>query len=120
MGRGIFGNNKTFEGLLFGINIGLILALIFNIDFLIGLIITVSTQTGDLLGSFIKRRFNIRSGDKLPVTDQLGFITTVFFFLSFITDINFFIALVIILLTYPAHRCANMIALKLGLKNVAY
>jgi len=119
-GKGVLGKNKTFEGLLFGLNAGLLLTLLLGIDFTVGLVISVSTQAGDLLGSFIKRRLGIKSGEELPITDQLGFITLTFFSLSFITSISFPAAAAIILLTYPAHRAANLLAFKLKLKKVRY
>ncbi len=114
----LFGSHKTIEGFLIGFNLGLLTSVLLSIDFRIGFLISLFTQFGDMIGSFIKRRLGFSSGFNLPLTDQLGFIVLVFFALSFITNLNMPLVLLIIILTYFIHRLANLIAFKLRLKDV--
>jgi len=83
---------------------------------------------GDLLGSFLKRRFNIKSGDPFWVIDQLDFAlvailcasipTLIFPNLYLAPDINIIIFLLI--LTPSVSIIANTVAYVVGLKNVPW
>ncbi|NVM43480.1 MAG: CDP-archaeol synthase [Candidatus Lokiarchaeota archaeon] len=83
---------------------------------------------GDLAGSFLKRRFNIKSGDPFWVVDQLDFavgaiifaiIPAIFFpALYLIPDINIIIFLLI--LTPSVSLIANTIAYLVNLKEVPW
>ncbi|MFX1238877.1 MAG: CDP-2,3-bis-(O-geranylgeranyl)-sn-glycerol synthase [Promethearchaeota archaeon] len=83
---------------------------------------------GDLVGSFIKRRFNFESGAPFWVVDQLDFATFALIFISipvffipslYITpDIN--IVIFILILTPSISIIANTVAYFLGLKDVPW
>lgn len=83
---------------------------------------------GDLVGSFLKRRFDIKSGAPFWIVDQLDFALIAILFItipSFISptvfllpDIYIFIFLIII--TPAVSIIANTVAYLVGLKSVPY
>jgi CDP-2,3-bis-(O-geranylgeranyl)-sn-glycerol synthase len=83
---------------------------------------------GDLIGSFLKRRFDIKSGAPFWIVDQLDFALIALLFIvipSFISptifllpDIYIFIFLIII--TPAVSIIANIVAYLAGLKSVPY
>ncbi|TFG05066.1 MAG: CDP-2,3-bis-(O-geranylgeranyl)-sn-glycerol synthase [Promethearchaeota archaeon] len=83
---------------------------------------------GDLIGSFLKRRFNLESGAPAPLIDQLDFLLFALIFTSIpaifmpdlflIPDLNIIIFLII--LTPSVSVIANTIAYFIGLKDVPW
>ncbi len=91
-GRRILGNHKTIQGFLAGLLGGFITGIVvyFIINdtlthrygdmgfryppLVIGLAMAWGCNFGDMFGSFIKRRINIRSGGSFPIFDQFGYI----------------------------------------------
>ncbi len=96
-GRRLFGDNKTFRGFIFGIFSSILIVFIqsflyryeifakislisYNeINILVfGFLIGFSVLLGDLISSFIKRRFNFKPGESFYILDQvnggLGFV----------------------------------------------
>jgi len=69
--RPFLGSHKTIRGILGGIIAGIIFGLIFGISLWVALLASILSMFGDLLNSFIKRRFNMAEGSQLPVMDQL-------------------------------------------------
>lgn len=84
----LFGENKTYRGLSFGIAISIIVAFlqkelsalfqkfeILNYNeiniLLFGFMLGLGALTGDLLKSFIKRKLNIVPGKSFPIFDKL-------------------------------------------------
>ena len=126
-GRPILGRNKTWEGFITGFYMGfsttVVLSIVFNdlnllwvagIGVLMGL-------TGDLAGSFIKRRIGIESGNPLPVVDQLDFaiMGTIYYILIKAIDIRreyLFIVYAFVIIGV-LHVITNRIAYILGLKD---
>jgi CDP-2,3-bis-(O-geranylgeranyl)-sn-glycerol synthase len=83
---------------------------------------------GDLLGSFLKRRFNIESGEPFWVIDSLDFagiaiiITSIpgFFIPSIYLAPDIFIVTFLLILTPSVSIIANTIAYIIGLKDVPW
>ncbi|MFW9823535.1 MAG: CDP-archaeol synthase [Candidatus Thorarchaeota archaeon] len=83
---------------------------------------------GDLVGSFLKRRFDIKSGAPFWIVDQLDFALVAILFVSIpwffsphlfrLPDIFIFIFLII--LTPAVSLIANTVAYFVGLKSVPY
>ena len=79
-GKRIFGDNKSWEGILAGIAGGCAVGAAFyaythNPYWIIyGFLMGSGTMAGDLLNSFIKRRINIRPGDPFVPFDQITFL----------------------------------------------
>ena len=97
-GKRIFGDGKTIRGFVGGVLSGTLVGLtlfyvgpILNqsipesqglIDLsynpILGLLISVGALTGDLVGSFIKRRLNLKRGAPAPFLDQITFLVFAF------------------------------------------
>lgn len=145
-GRRIFGDGKTwsgyFGGSLLGILAGSVLALIFHFSGFIALngfggsvqevLVTLAAMsfgslTGDVAGSFVKRRINIPRGGKGSLLDMWPFVLVSFLFL-YLFSRTFFMeyygniigALTILLVTPPLHRAVNIIGFKMKKKDVPW
>jgi len=131
-GRRIFGDNKTIRGFVGGIILGTLtgfllpliyplvnLAVLSLTDYLIlAFLLSIGTHAGDLLGSFIKRRLNLRPGAPFPIMDQIGFIILAIAFAWPIYPlITLFEVIVVILITLAIHPASNIVAYLLGLKD---
>jgi CDP-2,3-bis-(O-geranylgeranyl)-sn-glycerol synthase len=83
---------------------------------------------GDLFGSFLKRRFNIKSGAPFWIIDQLDFALVAILFISipgFIAPNLFllpdiYIIIFLIILTPAVSLIANTVAYAIGLKDVPW
>jgi CDP-2,3-bis-(O-geranylgeranyl)-sn-glycerol synthase len=140
----IFGQNKTWRGLFFGVlaavSTGLlqqkfgIQTTVFLSDWLkpastlslpemsttLAFLIGFGAMTGDAVKSFFKRRMGIESGQPAPLLDQLDYIFGAFFFAWLITPIKLEYFALVIIITVPIHLTANLIAWLLKLKNVPW
>ncbi len=83
-------------------------------------LLSLGGLTGDLVGSFIKRRLNLERGKPAPFIDQLDFICFAILFGYFITPINIEYLIILIVLTPIIHLLANIAAYYLKLKNVPW
>ncbi|MGY5863218.1 MAG: CDP-2,3-bis-(O-geranylgeranyl)-sn-glycerol synthase [Candidatus Thorarchaeota archaeon] len=80
-------------------------------------LLSVGALTGDLVGSFIKRRVNVRSGDPSPFLDQLGFIIMALIFAFPLIIPNPVFVIILILTTLGIHWISNALGYLLGLKE---
>ncbi len=145
-GKRIFGDGKTwsgyFGGSLLGVLSGLILTGIFLVSgasayfsygnsifsILVALFaMSFGSLTGDVTGSFIKRRIGIQRGGKGSLLDQWPFVLVSFLFL-FLFARSFFMtyygnivgALTILIVTPPLHRVVNIIGYRMKKKDVPW
>jgi CDP-2,3-bis-(O-geranylgeranyl)-sn-glycerol synthase len=122
-GKRLLGDGKTWEGTLGGIMAGIlvgVLQIVFQSDlaFLnldlpamtIALVIALSagTMAGDLIGSFIKRRIDIKRGDAAPLLDQEGFLVAAVILAALTYNINLAMVAVLLLITPPIHWASNI------------
>lgn len=145
-GKRILGDGKTwsgyFGGSLLGVLSGLILTGIF-IAFhaaqyfsygngIVAILVTLfamsfGSLTGDITGSFIKRRMGIQRGGRGSLLDQWPFALVSFLFL-FIFSRGFFMTyygniigiLTILIITPPLHRVVNIIGYRMNKKDVPW
>ncbi|MDQ7015593.1 MAG: CDP-archaeol synthase [Gammaproteobacteria bacterium] len=68
--RPLFGSAKTLRGLLASLLVSTLLALLLDYGALLGFIVGGATMCGDLLTSFIKRRFDLPAHHQLYGFDQ--------------------------------------------------
>lgn len=126
--RPIFGPHKTYRGFISGILIGTAVGWAQeNIAPLAGLpqrstfsgfLLSLGALIGDLFGSFLKRRLNLRPGAMLPILDQLDFVLFALLFASLSNNLPSPMGIVIIIaLTIPIHFITNLIAYLLHLKD---
>lgn len=118
----IFGSHKTYRGLFFGILSASLLSLIQGNGLIVGLILGSGTLFGDLVGSFIKRRINLKPGGKNLLVDELpgSFFALVFAFLFGVLTINLYQCLFLLIIGLPIHILANKTWHKIGLKEVPW
>ncbi len=127
-GRRILGNNKTIRGFVVGFLTGFLIGLFtrwwFSTQFGIqipitnGLLQGMGAVTGDIVGSFIKRRLNIRSGGSLLVMDQIGFMVFGLAFARIDYAFPWAYWLIMIPLAGVVHFAANAVGYTLGWKDV--
>lgn len=135
-GKRLFGDGKTWEGFFSGIAFGsfcgsvawlfynelnkIALAHNFQLPYISpfsAFFLSLGALLGDLIGSFIKRRFGLKRGAPAPLLDQLDFLFGAFLFGVFITDITLEMVIWAIPLTLIIHRIANIIGYLLKLKK---
>lgn len=132
----IFGSGKTYKGFLLGIFAGTCVggleaylypslnayANTFGIQIpymslTVGFMIALGALVGDLVGSFIKRRLALKRGKEVPLLDQLNFIIGAIVFSYFLTDISFWMILIMLIITPIVHRTACIIGYHLKVKR---
>jgi CDP-2,3-bis-(O-geranylgeranyl)-sn-glycerol synthase len=126
----VFGKNKTIRGFLAGIVFGsfasfaLMMFLPIQIRFqylLFGIVSSLGAMLGDLLGSLIKRKLNVEEGKQFFI-DQILFIVVAlclgYPFMPNIYDIT--TVSIILVITFFMHIVFNIIANRIGVKNVPW
>ena len=130
--RRLLGKGKTWPGFFIGIIVGTFIGILtsYFVDIyptksmhvMVAFLMSVGTMVGDSLGSFIKRRLDVRSGRPAYLLDQLPFIlvalAVVYPFWPSILNIQIVAGLLI--LTVVIHQGANWIAYKTGMKKVPW
>ncbi len=140
-GKRIFGDGKTWKGLMGGIVFGMFVGVVqtysaeiiefpdfgfFPGFFVVLFCLTFGALFGDLYKSFVKRRLNVKRGGKLPVIDQLDFIAGAFLFLIIFSPVWFLQTftiyhIIIILVVSPLlHRVMNIAGYRIGKKKVPW
>ncbi len=133
-GKNIFGDNKTYRGLIFGILFGILVAfiqfLLYNISFfrelsfvdysnwlLLGFLFGFGALSGDMIESFIKRRLKIGPGQRFVPWDQLDFVIGSLVLVGIVVNITwrriFFIAIISVI----GHILVNHAAYYLKIRN---
>ncbi|MGD9396859.1 MAG: CDP-archaeol synthase, partial [Candidatus Thorarchaeota archaeon] len=80
-------------------------------------LLSLGALTGDVVGSFIKRRVNVKSGDPSPFLDQIGFILMALIFAFPLMAPNPIFVIVLILTTLGIHWFSNALGYLLGFKK---
>jgi CDP-diglyceride synthetase len=70
-GRPWFGEAKTLRGLVASIVVTALAAVALDLRLMLGVVIACLAMFGDLISSFIKRRFNIKPSDRALGLDQI-------------------------------------------------
>ncbi len=91
-------------------------ALLF-IDPITGFLLSLGALMGDLVGSFAKRRIDVKSGNPAPVLDQIGFIIMALIFVSPIIQPAAVYVYILVAMTLGVHWVSNAIGFLLGLKD---
>ncbi|MHA1480350.1 MAG: CDP-2,3-bis-(O-geranylgeranyl)-sn-glycerol synthase [Candidatus Thorarchaeota archaeon] len=80
-------------------------------------LLSVGALLGDLVGSFLKRRINVKSGNPSPVLDQIGFILMALILASPFLQPSAEYVIVIVFITLGIHWISNALGYLLGLKK---
>ena len=134
-GKRLFGDHKTWRGIIFGIIFGIITGVLvwyFCVQrndiftaypWYVGIFMSIGDHAADLLGSFIKRRIGIQSGGAFPLYDQGSWVVLglVFAFPFIWGEINLWFYFVTLIIVTPLiHFIVNIFAYWLKLKDVWY
>jgi CDP-2,3-bis-(O-geranylgeranyl)-sn-glycerol synthase len=138
-GRRIFGDGKTYRGLVIGILAGIITGLILmwlvkqfpraglpEHTLLSVSLLASGALLGDLVKSFFKRRLNKERGTKWPVADQYDLVAGAFLLLLMFDPAWLFatvtlpVFLIILVITPVLHRATNILGYQLRIKEVPW
>ncbi len=86
----------------------------------LGFLMAFGALLGDAVGSFIKRRIGLQSGEPAPIMDQLDFVVGALVLSLLVVNISWEFFFIIAILTLILHLGSNMIAYLLGIKDVWY
>ena len=130
----IFGKNKTFRGLVFGVIFAIVIAYLqlllykneffrnislidFNNWLQFGFLMGFGALTGDLVKSFFKRRLGIKPGEKFVPFDQTDFVVGALIFIIPVFDLTLKIFIVSLLLSFVLHIIVNHLAFYLRIRK---
>lgn len=141
-GRRILGDGKTIRGFIVGIIFGVLVGIgqMFAAPYLhpilaqfvtvtpamelvlytqvpVVVLMSVGALTGDIIGSFIKRRIDVKSGDSSPFMDQLGFIIMALIFAYPIIQPSSIFITILVLMTLGIHWISNALGYLIGIKK---
>ncbi len=126
-GKPILGSHKTYRGLIIGLAIGTYVGWVQETlapraglppgSVILGFTLSLGALLGDLMGSFIKRRLDLKPGVSLPISDQIDFVLVALLFSLLVEPPSVIAALIIIVLTGPMHLLVNVMAYLLRLKD---
>lgn len=141
-GRRILGDSKTIRGFIVGVFFGTLtgtvqflaepylrpvlelfvtitpeMDYVFSVSIPVAFLLSIGALTGDVVGSFIKRRVNLKSGDPSPFLDQVGFIIMALIFAFPLLVPSPIFVMILILTTLGIHWLANVVGYLLGLKK---
>jgi len=121
-GKRLFGANKTYRGLLFGILAGTITGVLQARPPIEGFILATGGLVGDLLGASLKRQRGIKPSVKAPIYDKyLDVIVALLFakVASFL-DITLLQSIYLIIVSASLNKIFNLIWYKLKIKDVPW
>ncbi len=118
-GKRILGDHKTIRGFVSGVVAGTLTGWLQGRIFC-GFTLSLGSMIGDSLGSFVKRRFNLKPGDSAPLLDQLGFLLVAIALCLPYEPLSPLDILMLVVITPPLHLLTNVIAYFLGLKGVRH
>jgi CDP-2,3-bis-(O-geranylgeranyl)-sn-glycerol synthase len=130
----IFGKNKTFRGLIFGIIFAIIFTyfqfILYSNNILVGLVIIDYSNWlligflmgfgaifGDLAESFVKRRLNYEPGKSVVPFDQLDFVVGALIFIYPLAVLSSSKIIIILIISFILHIVINHAAFYLGMRG---
>ena len=133
-GKPLFGKNKTFRGLFFGVLFGVIVAFVqfllyqnnilvgiaivdYSNWFIIGFLLGLGAILGDLIESFVKRRLNYDPGKPFIPFDQIDFVIGGLILVSFVVFIGIEKIITLLLVSVVLHITVNHIAFYTGVRK---
>lgn len=125
-GRRILGDGKTIRGFSFGLFVGAIFGLFQSLvwgrpgGWEVAVLLSLGALLGDIVGSFIKRRIDIKRGQSMPGLDQLEFLVGSILLSSLLYLPRWEVLVVLLLITPLLHLGTNIIGYELSLKSEPY
>lgn len=130
-GRRIFGDGKTWRGLLGGTSLGTATGVVqylitpkfygdFRTAFLLAFLLSSGALLGDLIGSFFKRRANLPRGAPAIGLDQLGFLIAALALAYPVKTLESGQIIFLLVVSPFVHWGANYFAYRMGWKDVPW
>lgn len=138
-GDRLFGDGKTWEGLILGIVVAVVIALvemaaypylpwdispvtlvIIPMSVTLGFLLGLGAMLGDLAGSFIKRRFGLKRGRSAPLLDQEDFLIGCLLLASLLVIVKIEWWILLIVITPVLHWVACVIGYIFKVKKTPY
>lgn len=128
----LFGKNKTYRGLIFGILFAIIIAfaqyllhpVLKDLSFLdysgwleFGFLMGAGAIFGDMIESFVKRRLNYKPGQPFAPFDQLDFVVGALLLVSLVFIPTIKMIITIIIVSFVLHMLINHAAYYLKIRN---
>ena len=115
-GKPFLGGHKTLRGCIVGVITGLLIGILQG-SFYAGLTQGLGAILGDLISSFLKRRWDIAPGEGFPLLDQLDFIVAAIILSQTYTRASLQEMLIILVVTVPIHYFMNYLAWLIKIKE---
>ena len=115
-GKPFLGSHKTLRGSIVGILAGLLIGVLQG-NPLAGITQGIGAILGDLLSSFLKRRWDVAPGESSPLLDQLDFILVAIILSQPFTRASITEMIIIIIVTIPIHYMMNYISWRMKMKD---
>lgn len=87
---------------------------------ILGFLMAFGALFGDAVGSFLKRRLGLQSGEPAPIMDQLDFVIGALILSILVVRISWNLFIMVCLISIILHVASNSIAYLLGIKDVWY
>ncbi len=116
--RGSFGG--TISGVLYKVGENLYLSMSLSNGLFLAFLLSFGAIFGDIVGSFIKRRLGIESGESAPLLDQLDFVIGALFFAGIIVEITVETTIILLIISPIGHLSVNILGFLLHKKEVPW
>lgn len=125
----LLGSHKTYRGLIFAVIVGMLMfyiqKILFQYDFfknislinyneyslLLGFLLAFGAMFGDIVKSFVKRRANIKPGERFIPFDQIDFVFGALIFSYVLVPLSFMNIILILIISF---------ALVIVVKHIGY
>jgi CDP-2,3-bis-(O-geranylgeranyl)-sn-glycerol synthase len=115
-GKPFLGSHKTLRGSIAGIFAGLLIGFLQG-SALVGFAQGLGAILGDLISSFLKRRWDVAPGESFPLLDQLDFIIVAVLLSQPLVNSSVQAIIIIIIVTVPIHYLTNYLSWMLKMKD---
>ena len=115
-GKPVLGSHKTLRGCIVGILGGLLIGILQG-NILSGLAQGIGAILGDLISSFLKRRWDVAPGESYPLLDQLDFIVVAVILSQPFTRSTLIEIITILVVTVPIHYATNYFSWLIKMKE---
>lgn len=119
-GRPLFGNSKTWRGLLSSIVLTSAVAVIVGVGFTIGVLVALGAMSGDLMASFIKRRLSMAPSSMALFLDQIPESLIPAMFLMHIYTLSWLDVTVIVVMFTCIELILSVLLYKIGIRKHPY
>ena len=119
-GRRLFGQSKTWRGLLAAIAVTPLCAFFLGYSFETGLLVAILSMLGDLFSSFVKRRMNMPPSSMAFLLDQIPEALLPSFFLMSAFHLNLWSVILVVLIFVVVELVLSRLLYKWGVRRRPY